>query len=258
MKKIPIALLFAFIFIGSETTIKPLIEVRNDNSSSVSIPEEIYDSVITDGTIIEKPDLSSNIESSIHLLPSLNQNSSNTNNTSEEFTKKVKVYINPSVQKSNMYACSLGSEAKNMQDIANLMKGYLSTYKYIDLLVNDGTKSLSSSCIDSNKFNSDIHLALHSNAGGGRGSEIYYYKDKSFSKYIYNNYVTLNSFPQRGIKYGGSLYELKTVKAKYTSLIELQFHDNEEEAQWIVNNKRLIAENLSESINECSKKLLNL
>ena len=39
MKKIPIALLFAFIFIGSETTIKSLIEVRNDNSSSVSIPE---------------------------------------------------------------------------------------------------------------------------------------------------------------------------------------------------------------------------
>ena len=57
MKKIPIALLFAFIFIGSETTTKPLIEVRNDNSSSVSIPEEIYDSVITDGTIIEKLDL---------------------------------------------------------------------------------------------------------------------------------------------------------------------------------------------------------
>lgn len=268
IKRILVAIMFAFIFIVSESTINPLIEKVETSSSIIEIPDISFDEIEDEDEIIE--DATSNNSNPFYPLPIMpNQSISSSSefmssssssflSSNSEYTKKVKVYINPSVQKANMYACSLGSEAENMQDIANLMEGILSNCSYIDLKINDGTKSLSNSCKESNEFKSDIHLALHSNAGGGKGSEIYYYKNKTFSNVIYKNYVTLNNFPQRGLKYGGSLYELSTVKAKYASLIELQFHDNEEEAKWIVNNKNRIALNLSNSIKEYSKKILNI
>ena len=44
MKKIPIALLFAFIFIGSEITTKLLIEVKNESQ----IGSKVMDTILSD------------------------------------------------------------------------------------------------------------------------------------------------------------------------------------------------------------------
>lgn len=252
-KRIMITSMYLLIYIGS---LNGKINVIKDETITESTQSSIQ---IGNLDKQEPPSFSDSISSNIIIeqeKESVSDNSFNNEIIENNIKKKIKVYINPSVQKNNMYSCNLGSEAKNMQDIANRMKNILISYSFIELYVNDGSKSLYESCKESNEYKTDIHLALHSNAGGGKGSEIYYIKEKHFANEIYDNYTMLNSFPKRGVKLGSSLYELKTVKAKYASLFELQFHDNEIEAKWIVNNKDIIARNLSESIKNYSLILL--
>lgn len=162
---------------------------------------------------------------------------------------KVRVYINPSVQTKNLYVNNLGTEAENMNDIAEYMVEDLKNEKYIQLGYNLNYLSLSKSIQESNNFNADIHFALHSNAGGGCGSEIYTSSDTCFAEYIYEKYTSeIDKFTKRGVKANSSLYEISHSKAKDRVLIELLFHDNQKEAEYIVNNKRKIAKILSEGI----------
>lgn len=180
-----------------------------------------------------------------------NTESSASSYLSEEeiIENKVMVYINPSVQTANLYVNNLGSEAENMNDIAEYMVEELKNEKYIQLAYNLNYLSLSKSVQESNKFNADIHLALHSNAGGGHGSEIYTSTDTCFAEYIYEKYTSeIDKFTKRGVKANSSLYEISHSNAKDRVLIELLFHDNQKEAEYIVNNKRKIAKILSDGI----------
>lgn len=164
------------------------------------------------------------------------------------YTKKTKVYINPSVQHANLYINGKGSEASNMLDVAKYLKKELDKIEFLEVLYNLDNLSLKNSVAESNKFDADIHLALHTNAGGGRGSEIFTVNSNSFSKTIYDDFNSLGNFKQRGIKNGSHLYEVKNSKADHVALMEFLFHDNMEEANWIVANKELIAKQLAKSI----------
>lgn len=163
-------------------------------------------------------------------------------------TKKTKVYINPSVQHANMYANGKGSEASNMLDVAKYLKKELDKIEFLEVLYNLDNLPLKKSVEESNNFDADIHLALHTNAGGGRGSEIYTINSNSFSKVVYDDFNKLGNFKQRGIKSGSHLYEVKNSKAEHVALMEFLFHDNMEEANWIVANKEVIAKQLAKSI----------
>lgn len=183
-------------------------------------------------------------------------NSSNEANISSNiiFDKKIKVYLNPSVQIKNLYVNNLGNEGKNMNDIVEYMVEDLCNVDYIDLKYNLSYLSLSESVSESNKFNADIHFALHSNAGGGKGSEIYTSKNNEFAKYIYDKYTKgIGNYEKRGVKTTSTLYEIKNSKAENRVLLELLFHDNAKEAQYIVDNKKYIADILSEGIKDYIK-----
>ena len=165
-----------------------------------------------------------------------------------QIINKTKIYINPSVQHANLYINGKGSEASNMLDIAKYLKKELDKIEFLEVLYNFENLSLSNSIKESNKFNADIHLALHSNAGGGKGSEIFTLDSYDFSKTVYEDFLKLGSFKKRGIKNGAHLYEVKNSKADHVALMEFLFHDNIEEANWIVNNKEKIAKQLAQSI----------
>ena len=164
------------------------------------------------------------------------------------YTKKTKVYINPSVQHANLYINGKGNEATNMNDVARYLKKELDKIEFLEVLYNLDNLSLKNSVAESNAFGADIHLALHSNAGGGKGSEIYTINSNKFSKTIYDDFNELGNFNKRGIKNGKHLYEVKNSKAEHVALMEFLFHDNMEEANWIVANKELIAIQLAKSI----------
>lgn len=191
--------------------------------------------------------------------PSVNQEEtpiiSTSENTSIETStptvsldRKVKVYLNPSVQTWNNYVLNLGTEAEHMNNIAHYMYEDLKEYEFLDVKANFDYLSLNESVKESNAFKADIHFAIHSNAGGGNGSEILTKGNQDFAKAMYDGFMELGNFKRRGIKDGSSLYEIKNSKAQDKALIELLFHDNETEARYIVNNEQEIAHKLANTL----------
>ena len=211
----------------------------NDTTTSIENNESIDNSE------------TNNIESSDKNTENSESSSSPNNdfNSEEEkyvsFTKQYKIYINPSVQYSNMYASNLGNEGQHMNSISKLLVGMLNEYTNLIVYSNNSLpgKSLSESVKESNSLNVDYHLSLHSNAGGGKGSEGFYTKSSyGFTKSILDSLQEVLPYSTRGPKYGqDSLYELKRTTAS-ASLIEILFHDDTAQAMFIINNQKEIAE----------------
>lgn len=198
-----------------------------------------------------------NIESSDKNTENSESSSSSNNDFNSEedkyvsFTKQYKIYINPSVQYSNMYASNLGNEGQHMNSISKLLVGMLNEYTNLIVYSNNSLpgKSLSESVKESNSLKVDYHLSLHSNAGGGKGSEGFYTKSSyGFTKSILDSLQEVLPFSTRGAKYGQeSLYELKRTTAS-ASLIEILFHDDTAQALFIINNQKEIAEAIFDGI----------
>lgn len=216
---------------------------KNNSSSDINISSS-SDLIYTTSTLESSIEFSTSISS-----PQIISSSSLTSKpTSRE---KLSIYLNPSVQTKNMYINNLGSEAENMRDIAELMYKELKLVSYIDIEANIAKNglSLSQSVNQSNSRKRHIHFALHSNAGGGQGTEIYTKgSNKTFATTMYESFLELGNFKRRGVKDGTHLYEIKNVKADHVALIEFAFHDNLKEAKFIVENKALIANQMAKSI----------
>lgn len=216
---------------------------KNNSSSDINISSS-SDLIYTTSTLESSIEFSTSISS-----PQIISSSSSTSKpTSRE---KISIYLNPSVQTKNMYINNLGSEAENMRDIAELMYKELKLVSYIDIEANitKNGLSLSQSVNQSNSRKRHIHFALHSNAGGGQGTEIYTKgSNKTFATTMYESFLELGNFKRRGVKDGTHLYEIKNVKADHVALIEFAFHDNLKEAKFIVENKALIANQMVKSI----------
>lgn len=216
---------------------------KNNSSSDINISSS-SDLIYTTSTLESSIEFNTSISS-----PQIISSSSSTSKpTSRE---KIFIYLNPSVQTKNMYINNLGSEAENMRDIAKLMYKELKLVSYIDIEANIAKNglSLSQSVNQSNSRKRHIHFALHSNAGGGQGTEIYTKgSNKTFATTMYESFLELGNFKRRGVKDGTHLYEIKNVKADHVALIEFAFHDNLKEAKFIVENKALIANQMVKSI----------
>ena len=216
---------------------------KNNSSSDINISSS-SDLIYTTSTLESSIEFNTSISS-----PQIISSSSSTSKpTSRE---KLSIYLNPSVQTKNMYLNNLGSEAENMRDIAELMYKELKLVSYIDIEANIAKNglSLSQSVNQSNSRKRHIHFALHSNAGGGQGTEIYTKgSNKTFATTMYESFLELGNFKRRGVKDGTHLYEIKNVKADHVALIEFAFHDNLKEAKFIVENKALIANQMAKSI----------
>lgn len=216
---------------------------KNNSSSDINISSS-SDLIYTTSTLESSIEFNTSISS-----PQIISSSSSTSKpTSRE---KISIYLNPSVQTKNMYINNLGSEAENMRDIAELMYKELKFVSYIDIEANIAKNglSLSQSVNQSNSRKRHIHFALHSNAGGGQGTEIYTKgSNKTFATTMYESFLELGNFKRRGVKDGTHLYEIKNVKADHVALIEFAFHDNLKEAKFIVENKALIANQMAKSI----------
>ena len=169
-----------------------------------------------------------------------------------------KIYLSPSVQEFNHYIDG-GNEEYYMYLIADAMEPYLRANN-IDYDRNQPEMTLSQVIADANAQNYDLHLAIHSNAspessaGKNTGVEIYYFptsvNGKRFAETLANNYKSIYREPGniRAIP-SRSLAELRRTKAPAV-LIEVGYHDNREEAQWIRDNIDNIARSLAKSVVE--------
>lgn len=130
----------------------------------------------------------------------------------------------------------------------------------INYVRNNPNGSALESIRQSNMGNYDLHLALHSNAappndyGLYRGPDVYYYptsvKGKRAADIIANNLKAIYPIPDLvDARPSTALGELRRVKAP-SVFVEIAYHDNVDDANWITNNLDEIARNLVLSLTE--------
>jgi N-acetylmuramoyl-L-alanine amidase len=155
------------------------------------------------------------------------------------------IYVSPSVQDWNKGVDGYGTEEKRMNELADYVVPLLQ-HNGFTVYRNKPSMSLNEVVKDSNKHagTNGIHLALHSNAGGGSGAEIYYYSGsyagQKLAEDIYNEVSKLTPFKDRGVKHNTSFLELNGTKG-IAVLLESVFHDHKEDVKWIKANMEPLA-----------------
>ncbi len=169
-----------------------------------------------------------------------------------------KIYLSPSVQDFNPYIIG-GNEEYYMNLIVDAMIPYLRT-KQIEFERSNPGNTLTQVIRRSNDARCDLHIALHSNSspenirGMLRGPDVYYHASSVSGrkaaeimtenlKKIYPDKDLVTAIPTT------ALAELKGTAAP-TILIEIAYHDNFSDAQWIRNNINSIAKNIVLSLTE--------
>ena len=168
------------------------------------------------------------------------------------------IYLSPSTQENNLFV-SGNSEEYYMNRVADAMIPYLdaSGIRYVR---NTPQMTAASSIAASNAGNFDLHIAIHSNAapegryGAVRGSIVFYYpgsvKGRRAAEIIANNLRSIYPLPDRvTAQTSTAIGELRRTRAP-SVFLELAYHDNADDAAWIVGNIDLIARNIVLSLTE--------
>ena len=160
----------------------------------------------------------------------------------------MKVYISPSNQNGNKYAYGGTNEMAVCNRIADKVVELLKINNFEAKKAPSG-QDMYNSITESNRFNADLHICIHTNAGGGHGTEIYTF-DKSaecmrYAEPIYNNLAKLTN-STRGIKQASFAEIMQTTAI--CIYVEAEFHDTTTLAKWIVNNINPIAKAIVQGI----------
>ena len=166
------------------------------------------------------------------------------------------VFLSPSTQEYNPYVGG-GNEEYYMNLITDAMIPYLLA-SGIEYGRNNPSLTVTGSIALSNAGNYDLHLALHSNAAAGenagkvRGTQVYYYpystQSQRAANIFANNFKEIYPDPAKVQTIATtSLAEVVRTTAP-SVLIEIAYHDNPEDAQWIRDNIDNIAMNLATSV----------
>ena len=170
----------------------------------------------------------------------------------------VDVYISPSVQEWNVGYGNYGTEEQRMNLIADVVDYELKRHG-LSTDRNSRDMTLAEVVRDSNSVNPKVHVAIHSNASNGqaRGAEVYTHRfggeGEELARYVYDEIENIAPTPGLGVKEGYStfngqgMYELKRTTAPAV-LAEVAFHDNPEDAQFIIDNIYEIGNAISKGI----------
>lgn len=163
-----------------------------------------------------------------------------------------KVFISPSNQVGNKYAGIDMNEYRNCTAIGQMLYECLSVAGFDVRLVSDGV-SMQRAVIESNSFNPDLHICIHTNAFNGKvtGTRVFTFaasgKAYDCGKLIFDGLCRLIPDRVNAMKQRPGLYELKNTFAPAV-YVEVDFHDVPERARWLVENRERIAHNLATSI----------
>lgn len=173
------------------------------------------------------------------------------------------VYLSPSTQKGNIGVGEYRTEEERMNQVTDTTERILKEHG-LTVHRNNRDMTLREAVAYSNSLGPDIHLSIHSNAmpdpfsGTARGAEIYCLhfgtEEEKFAAVIYDTLETITPTPGRGVKEGHShfgegvpLYELANTTAT-SALVEVAFHDQSDDAQWILDNIEAIGEVLAKGV----------
>lgn len=155
-----------------------------------------------------------------------------------------KIYISPSSQPANTYAVGNTNEQEQCRKIGAALEKELDRCGFVSHVGLDGSMYTRTS--DSNNLKVDLHLPIHTNACDGKvaGLRIFVYQKggeaEKIAKAIMATLAPITPGSSDGISEYPGLYEVKNTNAICVYL-EVGFHDNKEEAQWIIDHTQDIA-----------------
>ena len=163
-----------------------------------------------------------------------------------------RIYLSPSTQEHNAGVTPFTTEEAEMNKIADLLMPLLDRDGRYEFKRNLPSMNPYQCAKDSNGFGADIHVAIHSNAGGGVGTEVMTYgpntNSERLGRALYNQIAPLSPGVDRGVKYNPNLIEVGNHVNATSALIEIAFHDNQADATWIVTSHQSIANGLYKGI----------
>lgn len=185
------------------------------------------------------------------------------------------IFLSPSLQTGNYYVNG-GTEAQFMGYLADALEPYL-TVNSIGYTRSRLPNTLANAIAQSNRGNYNLHLALHSNAapegkeGQFRGIQAYYYPTSTAGRRAAEALVNSlkEIYPDPELVYivpTTTIAEVRKTKAPAV-LMEIGYHDNVEDAEWIKQNIQNIARALAKGLTNyfnlsfkevCSRKGENL
>lgn len=155
-----------------------------------------------------------------------------------------KVYISPSDQERNEYAVGNTNEKEQCHAIsAALVQALVRCGMQVKV---NYTASMKDRVKESNEWNADLHLPIHTNAYNGKvmGTRLFSYADTGEGnracEAIMQTLAPITPGESDDIRPAG-FYEIRCAVAP-TAYIEVGFHDNAEEAKWMIENTEQIAE----------------
>lgn len=154
------------------------------------------------------------------------------------------VFLDSSNQKDNIGVGNYGDEATRMNFSMDMVKYYIEKGNGgITVYRNNINMSLYETVKMANDLNVNIYVAGHSNAGGGKGTEGYFYPGSAdgerLATCLYNRIAPITISPDRGVK-SEDFYVLRNTNMT-ASLIEVMFHDNLVDVTDYLNKIDLIA-----------------
>ena len=161
------------------------------------------------------------------------------------------IYVSPSSQTDNKYVVGNTNEAVQCRKIAVALVAALKRCGF-NALTNT-TGDMYARTAESNKWGADLHLPIHTNAYNKKvqGTRIYCHNTTGegykASKAIMATLKPITPGSSDSINARDNLYEINKAKAP-VAYIEVAFHDNEEEARWIIDNTEAIAEAICKGV----------
>lgn len=168
-----------------------------------------------------------------------------------EKEETMKIYLSPSAQPANLYASGNTNEQVQCNRIAGAAKTALERCGFDVKKAPEG-QSYQANVAESNAWGADIHVPIHTNAGGGHGPIVFIYSRTTTRVSLADPvYDALNAVVPTASGYGvqakPGLYEVANSNGKCV-YIECAFHDDPSEAKWIVDNTTLIGEEIARGL----------
>lgn len=155
----------------------------------------------------------------------------------------IKIYLAPSNQGANRYVVGNTTEKDVCNAITDKLVALLKNY---DASVKRGLNSqtIEQKAAEANEWGATVYLSIHTNAGGGVGTEVWYNPLKSgskkFAQCMYDAIAPKSPGKDRGLKPSTAYLDVKLPK-KACCLCEIAFHDNKTDATWLLNKQDEIA-----------------
>lgn len=162
-----------------------------------------------------------------------------------------KIYLSPSDQYNNKYADGVRNEGEVCHRISGACEIYLKKYGFDVLRGKTGTYV--ERCKQANKYNPDLYICIHTNAGGGDGTLMMCWpgnENNAIIKKIYNAVAKISPGKDDGIRARTDLYEIKNSNA-LCAYLEIAFHDNKKEAAWLDSKAQEIGEAIAKAVADC-------